>query len=593
MSLRYPFVSNHLRPRPFTVTAASTALWIAASLSPRSAAAADILVVANTGADFVAADFGVNTSHTLTSWDADVTPTLDELLAYDAVLLFENGVFANAGNVGDVLAEYVLAGGGVVLGTFYWQNRSDASFGGTWGALESYDPLTAQAGACEYSGDDVDPLSIVDHPITAGVTQLHANSFRGGTTAKPEAEVLALWSGTNNLGLPDPAVAVRYEGEACVIGISIFPDASFNDFTGDFYVLFDNALAFAADCAPPGPCGNGVLDEGEGCDDGNYATNDACVHCQPATCGDGYVQLGVEPCDDGDLDNDDSCLVGCIAPTCGDGFVNIGVEPCDDSNTDNTDDCIDTCQPASCGDGYLHAGVETCDDGNGDNGDDCPLSCEPATCGDGYVQVGVEPCDDGNADNADDCLVGCIAPICGDGFVQAGVEACDDGNTDDTDICVGTMCQLAACGDGFLHTGIEDCDDGNDVDDDGCTNCNVDAAAESSSGGGEGSTGGESGSTGAAGSSEGGATSGGVDGSGDSTTSDTVSATDTAESSGDATVGAVDSSGGGDSSGGASAGGTDDDGGCACRVEDRSAPGAAAPWLALGLGALVRRRRRR
>ncbi len=562
---------------------------------PSSAWAANILVISNSGQDFVAMDFTANTSHTFDSFDANATPTLDELMAYDAVLLFENGTFPNAVNVGDVLAEYVLAGGGVVLGTFYWQNRSDAGFGGSWGDLELYDPMTAGAGGCEYNSDDMDQATIVDHPIMAGVMSLHGNSFRGGTTAKPESEVLALWSTPNNLGEPDPVVALRYEGESCVIGVTMFPDASFNDFTGDFYVVFDNALSFAADCAPPGPCGNGLTEPefGEACDDGNYSSTDACVHCQPAACGDGHTYAGVEPCDDGnDGDQTDNCLDGCIAASCGDGYVHTGVEPCDDGNDgDQTDECLDGCVAASCGDGFLWAGVESCDDGDFDNSDDCPLSCQPAVCGDGYVQAGVEPCDDGNDVNDDACLVGCIAPSCGDGYVNAGVEACDDGNTDDSDICVGDDCQLAACGDGFLHTGVEDCDDGNDIDDDGCTHCNIDASGSSS--GAEGS------SSGGGGSDSGSSGEGGSSGGTAADTTGTTAADSGSSDGGSASVGdtdgstTIDTSNDGESSSGLgdTDSNLDDDGGCACTSAPRPGRDALAP-VSLLLACAWRRRRR-
>ncbi|MFY0535322.1 DUF4215 domain-containing protein [Nannocystis pusilla] len=52
--------------------------------------------------------------------------------------------------------------------------------------------------------------------------------------------------------------------------------------------------------APEPFCGDGQLDPGEQCDDGNDDDADACrSDCQPATCGDGVVQRGVEECDDG------------------------------------------------------------------------------------------------------------------------------------------------------------------------------------------------------------------------------------------------------------------------------------------------------
>ena len=39
-----------------------------------------------------------------------------------------------------------------------------------------------------------------------------------------------------------------------------------------------------------GGCGNGILDAGEQCDDGNTNTNDACSsECATTYCGDGII----------------------------------------------------------------------------------------------------------------------------------------------------------------------------------------------------------------------------------------------------------------------------------------------------------------
>jgi cysteine-rich repeat protein len=69
---------------------------------------------------------------------------------------------------------------------------------------------------------------------------------------------------------------------------------------------------------------------------------------------------------------------GVPGPACGDGQIDAG-ETCDDGNTDNADACLATCVPASCGDGFTQVGVEQCDDGNGVNGDGCSASCTFAT----------------------------------------------------------------------------------------------------------------------------------------------------------------------------------------------------------------------
>jgi len=45
-------------------------------------------------------------------------------------------------------------------------------------------------------------------------------------------------------------------------------------------------------------------------------------------------------------------------PVCGNGVVEDG-EACDDGNDDDTDACLTTCVAARCGDGIVHAGVET------------------------------------------------------------------------------------------------------------------------------------------------------------------------------------------------------------------------------------------
>jgi cysteine-rich repeat protein len=70
----------------------------------------------------------------------------------------------------------------------------------------------------------------------------------------------------------------------------------------------------------PNPdCGNGILDEGEVCDDGNkvteyppYAAGDCIDDCSMvlATCNDGNLDPG-EECDDGNADSMDACTTSC------------------------------------------------------------------------------------------------------------------------------------------------------------------------------------------------------------------------------------------------------------------------------------------
>jgi len=173
-----------------------------------------------------------------------------------------------------------------------------------------------------------------------------------------------------------------------------------------------------------------------------------------AGCGD---DAGGRSDADGDTWSDGAD--GDVVPGCGNGVIETG-EQCDDGNAVQEDGCHNDCLIPRCGDGITDLG-EGCDDGTDNSNtmpDACRTDCRLPYCGDGVVDTG-EECDDGNADNTDDCPVSCVAAYCGDGCTWAGHEACDDGNTDDTDVCT-TSCRAATCGDGFVWAGHEDCEGG-------------------------------------------------------------------------------------------------------------------------------------
>ncbi|WP_434418999.1 hypothetical protein [Nannocystis pusilla] len=158
------------------------------------------------------------------------------------------------------------------------------------------------------------------------------------------------------------------------------------------------------------------------------------------------------------------------APACGNGELEPG-ELCDDGNALDGDVCEADCAftpDAACGNGEVDAGEE-CDDGNDDATDACTDTCTHARCGDSIVQVGVEACDDGNAVETDDCLPSCIAATCGDGRAHDAVEACDDGDANSDTVYDGstTQCQLGPrCGDSEVQAPDEECDDGTPAGDD-------------------------------------------------------------------------------------------------------------------------------
>jgi cysteine-rich repeat protein len=79
-------------------------------------------------------------------------------------------------------------------------------------------------------------------------------------------------------------------------------------------VLAPVAAIGASVWALAGPrCGNGVVEKGEECDDGNEVENDGCLRtCVLARCGDGRKRLGVEECDDGNQVDGDGCSARCL-----------------------------------------------------------------------------------------------------------------------------------------------------------------------------------------------------------------------------------------------------------------------------------------
>jgi MYXO-CTERM domain-containing protein len=232
-----------------------------------------------------------------------------------------------------------------------------------------------------------------------------------------------------------------------------------------------------ATCTSDETCGNGVLDPGEVCDDGNTTPGDGCnaTCASDETCGNGVVDPG-EVCDDGNTTDGDGCSATCASDeTCGNGVLDPG-EICDDGNTTDGDGCSATCaSDETCGNGVVDPG-EICDDGNTTSGDGCDAACaSDETCGNGVLDPG-EICDDGNTTSGDGCDAACASDeTCGNGVVDPG-EVCDDGNTTSGDGCE-SDCTItpdpAECGDGTVDAG-EACDDGNTTDGDGCeSDCTI------------------------------------------------------------------------------------------------------------------------
>jgi cysteine-rich repeat protein len=187
-----------------------------------------------------------------------------------------------------------------------------------------------------------------------------------------------------------------------------------------------------ADKSQIGSCGDGKVDEGEECDDGNYESKDGCGQaCKVET---GWVCAGTVPS---------------VCSRCGNG-IREGTENCDDGNTSGGDGCSVSCAVEP---GFF------CSSGT-------PNACQRLTaeagqvCGDAAVQ-GTETCDDGNVNGADGCSPACavepgwscaatanggstcskiVTQVCGNGALESP-EVCDDGNTSGGDGC-SSQCKI-------------------------------------------------------------------------------------------------------------------------------------------------------
>ncbi len=142
-------------------------------------------------------------------------------------------------------------------------------------------------------------------------------------------------------------------------------------------------------------CGNGLVENGEQCDDGNTNDGDCCNSgCQ-------FESPGSSCADDSDVCTDDVC----------DGF-GICEHPFNSAPCDDGDQCTanDVCQAGVC------LGGDSCGDGTADplcgeecdppDGLTCDFTCQTVVCGNGIVQSG-EECDDGAVEPGDGCGPDC------------------------------------------------------------------------------------------------------------------------------------------------------------------------------------------
>jgi len=161
------------------------------------------------------------------------TPDLGDLLPYDIVMAWSNYVFADPNALGNVLADYVEAGGAVAFSQFCLTNNW--AMGGR--LMSEYSPLSPGSNYFQ-------PVSLgtynPSHPIMAGVSALNEGAYAVDATAIPDAEVVAWWDN----GYP----CVAYNGVMpSVVALNMYFGVSYFQIGGDWQMLLANALAYAGD----------------------------------------------------------------------------------------------------------------------------------------------------------------------------------------------------------------------------------------------------------------------------------------------------------------------------------------------------------
>ncbi len=227
---------------------------------------------------------------------------------------------------------------------------------------------------------------------------------------------------------------VRVSAEECDDGDTTAGDGCSDTCTIETDYTCSGAVGAISICTA-GACGNGTRGSFEDCDDGNATAGYGCS----ATC---TVETGFS-CT-GAVGATSVC-----SSACGDG-AKAASEQCDDGNASNTDSCLTTCVSASCGDTYLQSGVEQCEPpGQGSCNNSCQVvtgagtgggsggggQAEPPkklggprpACGNGIVEPAKgEECDKGIYNGLNPtCTKTCKFALCGDGLVNPDVEECE------------------------------------------------------------------------------------------------------------------------------------------------------------------------
>lgn len=181
-----------------------------------------------------------------------ITPSVAELDAFDAVLVWSNFDFADADALGDNLVDYVDGGGGVVVAVFANSaSTADRYLRGRW-LTQDYAIIPTQSGTATGPAA-LGTIKMAGHPLMKGV-----NVFFGGTNGfRPDVPTSALLGNSVVVaewddGDPRVLVALRDDmaGRRVDLGFNPVSDdvlPGYWDQTTDGGLLLANAMQYAAE----------------------------------------------------------------------------------------------------------------------------------------------------------------------------------------------------------------------------------------------------------------------------------------------------------------------------------------------------------
>ena len=176
------------------------------------------------------------------------TPSLAQLRSYQSVMVYPDANFNDSTAMGNVLADYLDQGGGVVLQTFGFYNGAGLGIQGR--LTNGYLPFTTASYTSPGGLTLVKDLPL--HPLLDGV-----NTFNGGTSSYQNSSI-SLAAGATLVGHwsnSQPLVGGKDDGAGRFAGLNFFPPSS--DARGDFWVsstdgarLMANALLWSGKIPP-------------------------------------------------------------------------------------------------------------------------------------------------------------------------------------------------------------------------------------------------------------------------------------------------------------------------------------------------------